>query len=69
MPECACGCGEITAGGTYRPGHDRKLLGRIEESVGGLQALDDLVREVLRHADGEISADELSGCIRRTLNR
>lgn len=22
--ECACGCGEMTKGGTYRPGHDAR---------------------------------------------
>lgn len=32
---CACGCGEYTKGGEFRPGHDAKLrskyLKRIEE--------------------------------------
>jgi hypothetical protein len=25
MAECACGCREQTAGGTFRPGHDSYL--------------------------------------------
>ena len=69
MPECACGCGEQTAGGTYRPGHDARLRARIEESIGGLLSLEEIIRDVLRHVDGELTADELSASIGRTLNR
>jgi hypothetical protein len=69
MPECACGCGEITAGGTYRPGHDAKLRAAIEESVGGLLAMDELIRDVRRHADGELTAEQLSQSVLRILRQ
>ncbi len=31
---CACGCGELTAGGNFEPGHDSKTLSAIVEEVG-----------------------------------
>lgn len=37
--DCGCGCGELTKGGKYRPGHDQKLRAAIEEAVGGLESL------------------------------
>lgn len=37
--ECICGCGEITRGGRFRPGHDQKLRKAIEDAVGGLESL------------------------------
>jgi len=27
--ECKCGCGEMTKGGTYRPGHDAKHMSAV----------------------------------------
>jgi len=68
MPECACGCREETAGGTFRPGHDARLRAQIEESVGGLLALDEIVRQIHRHTNGEITAEQLSTQINRVLN-
>ena len=46
-----------------------RLRAQIEDSVGGLLALDDIIREIHRHIDGELTAEELSASIRRTLNR
>ena len=34
--ECACGCGGITAGGNFLPGHDQRLRAELERRVGGL---------------------------------
>lgn len=28
-PFCLCGCGMRTKGGTFRPGHDAKLRGKL----------------------------------------
>jgi len=39
MPVCICGCGELTKGGRFRPGHDQKLRAAIEDAAGGLEAL------------------------------
>lgn len=69
MSECACGCGEITAGGTFRPGHDAKLRGRLEGSVGGLLVLEEIVGEVLRHTDGDSTADALSVAVKRLVSQ
>ena len=42
---CECGCGEMTRGGWYMPGHDQKLRSAIEEKVGGLLELRGLVEK------------------------
>jgi hypothetical protein len=28
-PQCMCGCGKRTGGGTFLPGHDAKLRGKL----------------------------------------
>ena len=43
---CGCGCGEMTKGGIYAPGHDQKLRTAIENKVGGLPALKQLVEKI-----------------------
>ena len=58
MPLCAFGCGQTTKGGTYLPGHDAKLRAAIEQSVGGLLPLDQLVEAARRFAAGELPAEE-----------
>lgn len=44
---CACGCGEMTRGGTFRPGHDAKLrsklLCRIDD--GEVEAIGEFLNE------------------------
>jgi len=44
--ECACGCGEMTAGGDFRPGHDSKTLSAIIERVGGVIELKKKIEEL-----------------------
>ena len=45
---CLCGCGEaVKPDRKYLPGHDQKLRLHIEESVGGLEALKELVEKCL----------------------
>ena len=44
---CDCGCGEMTKGGDYLSGHDRKLGAAIERAAGGLLELKALVEETL----------------------
>lgn len=46
--QCACGCGELTAGGNFKPGHDSKTLSAILERVGGVLNLKDLVEQHLK---------------------
>lgn len=33
---CSCGCGEMTQGGAFCPGHDAKVLSAIISRVGGV---------------------------------
>ena len=42
---CGCGCGEMTKGGQFIPGHDAKLLSAIIQSVGGLENLRHIVEK------------------------
>ena len=69
MPLCACDCGEETAGGIFRPGHDARLRAQIEESVGGLLSLNEIVAQVRRHVDGKITAEELGTQVQRIINQ
>lgn len=43
---CECGCGELTKGGNFLPGHDQRLRISLEKRAGGLLALRDLVDSV-----------------------
>lgn len=44
---CACGCGGITKGGVFLPGHDAKTISAIIESIGGISKLKRLVEKTL----------------------
>lgn len=59
MADCACGCGERTAGGTYRPGHDQKLRRDLEERVGGLLRLEQLVDSAEAYFSGQLTLEGL----------
>ena len=41
--ECRCGCGEMTGGGNYRPGHDARHAGRVVLSAMDGEDLDALI--------------------------
>jgi hypothetical protein len=44
---CGCGCGE-TCGGRFRPGHDAKLLSRLQQEVtSGTKSRDDALAELV----------------------
>ena len=41
---CLCGCGQaVTSNSKFLPGHDQKLRAALEDAVGGLEALKELV--------------------------
>lgn len=46
--KCSCGCGGITKGGTFLPGHDQRVLSAIIERVGGINQLKALVEQTLK---------------------
>jgi len=45
--ECGCGCGGMTKGGTFLPGHDQKTVSAIIEKVGSIKELRRLVESTL----------------------
>ncbi len=45
---CLCGCGDMTKGGKFLPGHDAKLYGAIVEAVGGVENLRTIIEKKLR---------------------
>lgn len=62
---CECGCGEVPASGGFRSGHDQKLRINLEQQVGGLLALRDLVRAAAAYSAGEQSLHSFSDQVRR----
>ena len=61
--ECACGCGEMTKGGTWMSGHDMKHLTRIAKRAGGILVLEGLVDTCGHYLSGEADLDELRAAI------
>jgi hypothetical protein len=64
MAECACGCSEQTAGGTFRPGHDSYLRAAAEHRAGGVIRLAKLVEAAESFSAGEISLAEFGERVR-----
>ncbi len=51
--ECLCGCGEpVSRKQKFRPGHDQRLRVALEQEIGGLEAMKELVEE---HLGREVS--------------
>lgn len=69
MALCACGCGETTAGGLFKSGHDQKMRIDIEERVGGLLALRRLIDSAEEFTQGRMDLDEFAGLVRRLFSR
>lgn len=44
---CGCGCGGMTKGGEFLPGHDAKLYSAILNKTGGLLELKAVIEMVL----------------------
>ncbi len=65
MAFCACGCGETTAGGLFKQGHDQKLRTRLEERAGGLVALARLIDSAEEYASGKTDLEEFAGRVRK----
>jgi len=40
-----CGCGDLTKGGEFLPGHDSKLLRAMLQEVGGTLALRQVIEQ------------------------
>lgn len=46
---CACGCGQMTKGGEYCPGHDSAVYRAIILEVGGITKLREIVEGHVGH--------------------
>lgn len=66
-PNCECGCGGTPAKGLFLPGHDQRLRSRLEERVGGLLALRNLVDHAEALVVGSMSADAFADRTRMLL--
>ncbi|MGH2544323.1 MAG: hypothetical protein ACRDIB_16145 [Ardenticatenaceae bacterium] len=69
MAFCACGCGEATAGGLFKQGHDQRLRTRLEERAGGLVALSRLVDAAEDFANGRLDPELFAQQVRRQFGR
>lgn len=65
MGECKCGCGNTSNGRNFLPGHDQKLRASLENQVGGLLALKELVQTASKYFDAETSMEEFENVVRR----
>ena len=66
MSSCSCGCGEQTAGGVFRPGHDQKLRTDLEQRAGGLLSLSKLIETAEQFAEGRTSLASLGQAAQQT---
>jgi hypothetical protein len=65
MGECKCGCGkETTNEKDFKTGHDSKLRSKIENEVGGIFALEKLVRTANDYSCGKIKEGEFLKVVR-----
>lgn len=65
MPVCACGCGEPTAGGEFRPGHDQSYRIATAGIVGGDRQMRELAESARDYARGHMSLSDFSDRVRR----
>ena len=64
MPVCACGCGQQTAGGEFRPGHDQSYRIATASMIGGDQQLRQLAEAAREYACGRMSFSDFSDQVR-----
>lgn len=69
MNQCACGCGEQTAGGTFRPGHDSYLRANAERAAGGVIRLAKLVERAQAFVDGTLTLEQFGEQVRAIVPR
>lgn len=69
MAQCACGCGEQTAGGTFRPGHDSYLRAAAERGAGGVIQLAKLVERAQAFVEGTLTLADFGEQVRAIVPR
>lgn len=65
MSVCKCGCGNETNYGDFIPGHDQKLRTSLENEVGGIFALQELILAAKKYSYGETTSDVFLALVRR----
>jgi hypothetical protein len=65
---CECGCGTAVFGRSFVPGHDQKLRIRLEQRVGGLLALRDVIERLEEHARGGSNPEVLSSQVKEVFD-
>jgi len=69
MNKCKCGdCNELT-NSDYAPGHDQKLRSALEQRVGGLLNLKQLIAACEDYSTGKITESEVLCAIKKLLYR
>lgn len=66
---CESGCGTAVQGRTFVPGHDQKLRIQLENRVGGLLQLRDVLERLEEHAKGQITVETLIEDVRAAFER
>jgi hypothetical protein len=64
MESCLCGCGETVPTSVFKPGHDQRLRIGLENRVGGIQGMRELVNIAERYASGQATLEEFAGSVR-----
>jgi len=69
MGDCKCGCGNEAKIGDFIPGHDQKLRVSLENEVGGIFALQDLIQAARKYSYGETGAEDFLNLVRRVFSK
>jgi hypothetical protein len=69
MNKCKCDNCNETTNGDFVPGHDQKLRAALEQKVGGLLPLKQLIATCEKYATGNISEAEVLRAVRQAFTR
>ena len=67
MGACRCGCGEPASNGDFIVGHIQRLTVSLVKEVGGLFALQELVKSAKEYSRGGKNQKEFLDLVRRLL--
>lgn len=65
--ECACGCGNQSVKGDFRPSHDQRLRIDPERRVGGLISLRMSVEAAEHFVEGSVGSHQFNGMVKELL--
>ncbi|MGO9316804.1 MAG: hypothetical protein ACLPXT_03735 [Terracidiphilus sp.] len=67
--ECQCECGVIAPNGLFLPGHDQKLRIDLENRVGGIMAMRELVEAAEKFSRGKSNSTVLAKTVESIFSR